>query len=79
MASETKWMAVIVEVDTYDGEVQSILPVDAETADFFSKEELDAIVKFLKQDDDADFDFMWEFRTLMANAAGSGEHPSKLL
>ncbi len=79
MATEKKWMAIMVEVETYDGEVQSVHPVDAETADWFTKDELEAVVKFLKQDDDADFDFMWEFRTLIINAAGSSEHPSHLL
>lgn len=68
MVSETKWMALIVEVDTYDGEVQSVLPVDAETSDFFSTAELEAIHKFLKEDDDASFDFMWELRSLIGRA-----------
>lgn len=67
----------MVEVETYDGEVQSVYPVDVETADYFTKEELGAVVKFLKEDDDADFDFMWEFRTLVVDAADSDEHPGR--
>lgn len=65
MATEKKWMAIMVEVETYDGEIQSVLPVDAETDDWFSYEELKEIYKYMREDDDASFDFMWDFRTLL--------------
>lgn len=71
MASETKWMAVIVEVETYDGEVQSILPIETETTGFFSSDELKAMHKYLREDDDADVDFMWELRGIIKAAAKS--------
>lgn len=65
MESEKKWMAVIVEVETYDGEVQSVLPVDAEVSDYFTYEELKEIHSYMREDDDASFDFMWDFRSLL--------------
>lgn len=68
MASETKWMAVMVEIETYDGEVQSVLPVDTETTDFFSKEELEKVYEYVRFADDASFDFMWDFQGLMRTA-----------
>jgi hypothetical protein len=58
-------MAIIVEIDTYDGEVQSVHPIEAETADFFSREELEAVLKYLKEDDDADFDFMQALNSVL--------------
>ena len=68
MTTEKKWLAIMVEVETYDGEVQSIHPVDAETSEYFSLEELKEIHKFLEEDDDAEFDFMWEFNALISEA-----------
>jgi hypothetical protein len=68
VASEKKWMAIMVEVETYDGEVQSILPVDAETAEYFSTEELKKIYEYIRFADDASFDFMWDFRGLVSDA-----------
>jgi hypothetical protein len=61
-------MAIIVEVDTYDGEVQSIRPIEAETDDFFSSEELKNIHAFLRYDDDADFEFMQGLNSVIGKA-----------
>lgn len=72
MATKKKWLALVVEVETYDGEVQSILPIDAETADYFSAEELKSIHTFLKDDDDADFDFMWNLGHLLKEKSNEG-------
>jgi hypothetical protein len=65
MASEKKWMTVIVEINTYDGEVQHVLPVYAEVSDYFTYEELKKIYAYMREADDASFDFMWDFRTLL--------------
>lgn len=66
--SEKKWMALMVEVETDSDGVSSILPVDVETADYFTKEELEAVHKFLREDDDASFDFMWDLRSRIRDA-----------
>lgn len=68
MGTEKKLMAVMVEIETYDGEVQSVLPVDAETSEYFTREELEEIHKFLRFDDDASFDFMWDFRGVIRDS-----------
>ncbi len=68
MATEKKWMALMVEVETYDGEVQSIIPVDVIATGYFSKAELEAILKYLEEDDDADFEFMAELNSLVSDA-----------
>lgn len=68
MATEKKWMALIVEVETYEGEVQSVLPVEAETDEYFSTEELRKIYEYIRFADDASFDFMWELRGIVSEA-----------
>jgi hypothetical protein len=68
MSTEKKWMTVMVEIETYDGEVQSVLPVDVETAEYFTQKELEEVHRFLREDDDASFDFMWDFRGLIRDA-----------
>lgn len=75
MATEKKWLAVIVEVQTYEGEVQSIVPVDIEATGYFSKPELEAIHKYLDEDDDADFEFMCELNSLVDEAIELTETP----
>lgn len=63
MSTEKKWMAVMVEIVTDADGVQSVLPVDVETAEYFTQKELEEVHRFLREDDDASFDFMWDLRS----------------
>ena len=66
-----KYISVQIEVDFYDDEdagrvVQSVLP-DLVELHGFSEEELRDTVSYLRTDDDASFDFMWDLRGLLRN------------
>lgn len=66
MESKKKWLALIVEIEYEEDGIYSILPSDIETQDHFTLEELRDIYTFLREDDDASFDFMWDLRALVA-------------
>ena len=68
MAENKKWMALVIEIISDEDGVQSIAPVDAETGENFTVEELEAIHKFLREDDDANFDFMWDLRSVIKSS-----------
>ena len=76
MSTEKKWMALVIEIISDEDGVQSIAPVDAETGENFTVEELEAIHKFLREDDDASLDFMWDLRSRVRDAINDKEELS---
>lgn len=64
-----KYISVQIEVEFYDDDdegrvVQSVLP-DFVELHGFSEDELRDTVLYLRHDDDASFDFMWDLRGLL--------------
>lgn len=65
-----KYITVQVEVDFYDDDdeegrtVESVLP-DLIQIHGFSEDELRDTRRYLREDDDASFDFMWDLRSLL--------------
>lgn len=64
-----QYITVRVEVDIYEDEgypvhIDSVLPVAVHTKDM-SPELIQATLDFLRTDDDASFDFMWDLRSLL--------------
>jgi hypothetical protein len=67
-----QYITVRVEVDIYEEEgypehIESVLPVAVRTKDM-SPELVQATLDFLRTDDDASFDFMWDLRALLGKA-----------
>lgn len=69
MTTQKKYITVRVEVeiytdDVYPHHIESVYPVDIHTKDM-SPELVQATLDYMREDDDADFDFMWELRSLL--------------
>jgi hypothetical protein len=70
-----RYITVQLEVDWDDEEtleVYSVLPVSVD-ASTLPPEELRAVHEFLRTDDDADFDLMWDLRHLLSEARSDAE------
>lgn len=69
-----KYINVRLEVDFYNDEdegrmVQSVLPISVDLHDF-SEDDMRDTLLYLRHDDDASFDFMWDLRHLLLDEMG---------